>query len=335
MVNVTTLSQPGFDGTTQDALFLRLFGSEVLASFEQATVMRDKHMVKQISEGKSVLFPAVGRASSSYHTEGEDLLSGSSYLTSVAHNEAVIKLDSLLTSSVFVPEIQSLKNHWGDRAEYSRQIGFALGTKFDEQVIKVLGLCAREAAKVSGELGSLATTDKQVTAANMKTSGSDLFSAIFDAAEKMDEMSVPKDGRRWCIVTPAMYYNLLQVAPSSTSSAAATDVRVGGQASITQGSDMPIPVAGINVVSSLNIDTASATVQESGTNTNYEANDNSNVAGYVFHEGAVGTGQLKSMALTSDWIPQNLGYLITGRLALGHGVLRPSSCIELNTVAFT
>jgi hypothetical protein len=337
MADITRLTQPGYDGSTQDALFLKLFGSEVLASFEEASTMRDKHMVKQTSHGKSITFPAVGRADAAYHVEGADLLGGT-YLSEVAHNERVITMDSILTSSVFVPEIQELKTHWGSRQEYASQVGFALGKKFDQQVIKTVGLAARAAAVVAGELGELsANTDKQVTAANMLTSGTDLMSALFDSAELLDRMHVPdaSDGRRWAIVTPAMYYNLLKVAPANTTIAGPTDHRAGGMASTMQASPAPIVVAGIKVVASNHIDTTAATTIETGTNTNYEANDNSDVAGYVFHEGAVGTAQLKDLVVTTDWIPQNLGTLLCGRMCVGHHYLRASSAIELNVAAFT
>ena len=334
MASVTRLTQPGYDGTTQDAMFLTLFGNEVLASFEEATVMRDKHMIKQVSQGKAVSMPVVGRAAASYHTEGEDLLGGT-YLSQIPHNQRIITLDSMLTSSAFVPEIQELKNHWSERQAYAQELGFALGQKFDKQVLKVLAQAARADASVSGELGNLsANTDKQVTSASMKTDGSVLSGALFDAAELLDKMHVPgaADGRRWAVVTPAMYYNLLQLAP--TAAANPVDSRLGGTASIQQAAPAPITVAGIKVVMSQNIDTAAGTSQETGTNTDYEE-DTSDAAGYVFHETAVGTAQLRDLTVTSDYIPQNLGTLLVGKMCVGHNFLRANACVELNVAAFT
>lgn len=337
MANVTRLTQPGYDGTTQDAMFLTLFGHEVLSSFEEATVMRDKHMVKQVSQGKAVSMPVVGRAAASYHTEGEDLLGGT-YLSQIPHNQRIITLDSMLTSSAFVPEIQELKNHWSERQAYAQELGFALGQKYDKQVLKVLAQAARAEPSVSGELGNLsANTDKQSTSANMRTDGGAIMNGLFDAAQLLDEMHVPgaADGRRWAVVTPAMYYALLQVVPSaSASTIAPTDSRIGGAASITQAAPAPIVVAGIKVVMSQNIDTNSSDAQESGTNTDYEE-DTSDVAGYVFHETAVGTAQLRDLTVTSDYIPQNLGTLLVGKMCVGHNYLRANACVELNVAAFT
>jgi len=336
MTDITRLTTPGTAvGGTTDDLFVKVFGNEVLSSFEEASVMRERHMVKQVSQGKSVTFPAVGRASSSYHSEGENLLAGT-YLSEIPHNERVITMDSILTSSAFVPEIQELKNHWSERQEYSRQLGFALSTKFDQQVIKTVGLCARAAETVAGEFGGLtANTDKQVTHSSMLTDGATLIAALFDSAEKLDTMNVPdsSDGRRWAIVTPAMYYNLLQVAP--TAGGNPVDSRIGGMASVTQGGNAPITIAGIKVIMSNHITTTGGTGQETGTNTNYNASVSGDTAGYVFHEQAVGTAMLRDLTVSADYIPQNLGTLLVAKFCVGHHYLRANCAIELNKVAFT
>ena len=335
MADISRLTQPGYDGSTQDTLFLKLFGNEVIAAFEEASVMRERHMVKQVQQGKSVTFPAVGTASSAYHVEGADLLGGT-YLSQIPHNERVITMDAILTSSCFVPEIQELKNHWSERQEYSRQLGFALAKKFDQQVIKTVGLCARAAATVTGELGGLsANTDKQVTNAAIHSGGAELIAGLFEAAEKLDTMNVPAaaDGRRWAIVTPAMYYNLLQVAPSAAGNP--VDSRIGGSSSIAQGGNAPITIAGIKVIMSNHIDTASATTIETGTNTNYEANDNSDVKGYVFHEQAVGTAMLRDLTVSQDYVPTHLGTLMVGKMCVGHHYLRANCAVEINAAAFS
>ena len=340
MTTVSTFGAPGGTSSATDpgALFLKLFGSEVLASFEETSVMRDKHMIKQISNGKSATFPAVGRASASYHAQGADILSGSTYLTAMAHNERVIIVDEMLQSSVFITEIAELRNHWETRQEYARQIGFALGTKFDKQVLKTVGLAARAAEVVAGDFGDLsAATDKQVTAGNMETQGSDLMEALFDSAERLDRMHVPdaSDGRRWAVVKPGMYYNLLSVAPANTTVASPADSRVGGGASVMQSAPAPITVAGIKVVSSTHIDNAAAGSAETGTYTNYDEVDSAAISGFVFHESAVGTAQLRDLVVTQDWIPENLGTLLVGRMAVGHNYLRANASIELNTTAWT
>lgn len=40
-------------GGAADALFLKIFGGEVLVEFERNTVFKDRHFVRQITNGKS------------------------------------------------------------------------------------------------------------------------------------------------------------------------------------------------------------------------------------------------------------------------------------------
>ena len=73
-----------------DALFLKVFGGEILTAFEQSQVVVDKHTVRQISHGKSAQFPATWKVSAAYHTPGAEILGQTSNL-----NERVIAIDDL------------------------------------------------------------------------------------------------------------------------------------------------------------------------------------------------------------------------------------------------
>ena len=56
---------------SRTALFLKVFAGEVLATFEEANVMKALHTIRTISSGKSAQFIVTGAASSRYHTPGE------------------------------------------------------------------------------------------------------------------------------------------------------------------------------------------------------------------------------------------------------------------------
>ena len=47
------INATGGNYTNDNALFLKVFGGEVLTAFAQKTVTLDKHMVRTISSGKS------------------------------------------------------------------------------------------------------------------------------------------------------------------------------------------------------------------------------------------------------------------------------------------
>ena len=84
----TTASRLGQVNATGDvdSLFLKVFSGEILTTFEEQNVMKDLHMVRTISSGKTAQFPVTGVASAAYHTVGEDIVDGSNgYLSTIKH----------------------------------------------------------------------------------------------------------------------------------------------------------------------------------------------------------------------------------------------------------
>ena len=89
-----------------------------------------------------------------------------------------------------------------------------------------------------------------------------------------------------------------------------------------------VPVIKSNTaVSSFTDQSAASTT---GTNNTY-IGDFSTVAAVVFHSSAVGTVKLKDLVLESTYDPRRLGTLLTSRMALGHGILRPESAVSIKT----
>ena len=84
-------------GTSYDALFLKVFSGEVLASFGRENQMLGMTTVRTIGSGKSATFPVTGTIASSYHTVGNEILG-----TAVNHNERVINIDDMLISHAFI-----------------------------------------------------------------------------------------------------------------------------------------------------------------------------------------------------------------------------------------
>ena len=58
----------------RDALFLKVFGGEVMTAFEETNVMADKHIVRSIQHGKSAQFPATWKVSAAYHAVGTEIV---------------------------------------------------------------------------------------------------------------------------------------------------------------------------------------------------------------------------------------------------------------------
>jgi len=297
-----------------NALFLKVFSGEVLSAFERENQMLGMTSVRSITSGKSAQFPVTGTISSGYHTIGNEILG-----SAVSKNEKVINIDDMLLASAFLGEIDELKNHYDVRSVYSREMGQALAKTVDKNLLNLVVLASRASANITGGNAGL-----QITAATAKTSASVLVSSIFDAIQSLDEKDVPSQGR-YIVVAPDQYYQLcnLDSLISRDFSANAGDRAKGTVVSIGG-----VPVIKSNTAVSSFTDQSAAST--SGQNNTY-IGDFSTVAAVVFHSSAVGTVKLKDLVLESTYDPRRLGTLLTSRMALGHGILRPESAVSIKT----
>jgi len=365
-------------GNDADALFLKVFSGEIITTFEKNNVMMPLHRVRTIQSGKSAQFPVTGVASAGYHTPGESILSqgttgttgygnttsasntaanmtvafeGNSgvdtkYLSKFKHNEKVIFIDDVLVSSVFVADIDEMKNHYDVRSIYSTEIGRALAYAADKNLIRtVIGgarnltprfsssAYADEAAKVAandpyaGErirIGSAATTV-----------GNDLIKALFATAERMDTKNVPSEDR-FCILPPGEYYKLI----NENKDAINRDYNDPSNGSVAGGE--VVSVAGIRIMKSNHIPTANESSTQDAlhgaagikndvftANGGYSGANFTTTKGIVFHREAVGTVKLMDLSLETDYIMERLGTLMLAKYAMGHNVLRDECCYEL------
>ena len=331
-----------------DALFLKKFSGEILQTFEESNVFKPLHTIRTIESGKSAQFPVTGIASASYHTPGENIADGgNSYLSDIKKAEQIINIDKMLVASTFLANIDDVKNHYDIRSVYANELGKALAVRFDTALAKVFLAAARASAVVTGgKVGGILDVsanamgtgaDSADDADNTDPTGAELTAALFTAAQKLDENDVPSDGR-FAVIRPQEYYKLITggagVLAISTS---AVNKDVGGLGSIASGS---IPqVAGITIYKSNHIPStdlsADATGDGSSNNDVFGANgagyngNFTNTLGIVGHSAAVGTVKLLDLATESEYQIERQGTLFVAKYAMGHGVLRPECCIEL------
>jgi len=297
-----------------NALFLKVFSGEVLAQFNRDNKMLGLTTVRTISQGKSAQFPVTGTVSSSYHTAGNEITG-----QAIKHNERLISIDDMLISDAFVAEIEELKNHYDVRSEYSRQMGQALASTVDKHLLSLAILASRASATITGGNGGTEITD-----ADVNTNATSAIESIFEAIQKLDENNVPSDGR-FAIVNPDLYYKLANVdklvnrdfSNQAGDFAQGTIMSIGG-----------VPVIKMNTaVDVFNTDLSSSI---SGTNNTYNGNfTNTHVV--VMHKSAIGTVKLKDMVTEATYDPRRLGTLMTARMALGHGILRPECAVSIKT----
>lgn len=306
----TSVSRYGQVNATgaDDALFLKQFSGEVLTEFEQANVLKSRHYVRQISNGKSAQFPMIGLASSGYHTPGQWLDS-----QSINHAEQVLTVDGLLTASIFVANIDELENHYDVRGPYAAELGRELARVYDKNVARTFIQAARATSPLTGRAGGTVLSN-----AAMASDADVLAATFFTAAQTLDEKFVSSSDR-FATLKPMQYYLLVQ-------NEKVLDKDYDGSASITKGTIMSI--AGIEIVKSIHLPTADD-IANAAIPSKYRA-DYSNNVGFIANKWAAGTVQLQDIAMESDYEPRRQGTFMVSKMAVGHGVLRPDCAVELS-----
>lgn len=306
-VTVSRLGQVNLNGD-DNALFLKIFSGEVLNTFDRECVFQDKHLIREIKNGKSAQFPATGTIKANYHTPGT-MLTG----TPIAHNERVIVIDDLLVADTYIANIDEAKNHYDIRSEYTKQLGQALANAFDKNVARVGILAARESATIIGGFGG-----SQINGGgDVRTNGDQIGKAMFAAAQVLDEHDVPST-ERFAYMRPVTYY-----AAAATKDLINKDWN--GAGSLAAGSIDT--VAGIKIVKTNNLPNS----DESGLNeipSKYRG-DYSRTAFSVQHRSSVGTARLLNLGMDSQYLATHQATLLVAKYALGHGILRPECAVEV------
>lgn len=294
-----------------DAMFLKQFGGEILTEFEKATVFKDKHFVRKITDGKTATFPSIGTATSGYHTPG-NWIDGQS----IKHAETTITVDGLLYSSVFVAKIDELENYYDVRGPYAAELGRKLAQDYDIQVAQTGILAARKATNdLTGRSGGSA-----ISSATMLTSSTALSAGLFSAAQTLDQKFVTSEGRN-CFVRPAQFYLMAQDTNL-------VNTLWGGQGGIADG--VIKSLAGIDIIKTNNLPSTDLSL-DANTLTKYRGNY-SKTAALVMNNWAVGTVQLMDLSLESEWEIRRQGTFMIAKLAVGHGILRPECSVELANI---
>lgn len=288
-----------------DALFLKVFSGEVLTAFHRQNVFLDRSMVRTISNGKSATFPVTGTVVAAYHTPGTEIVG-----STIPANEKVIVVDDLLISSAFIANIDEAKNHYDVRAIYSDEVGKALAETMDKNLAQVAVLAARGAAAITGGNGGTALTN-----AAYATDSTVLAAGLFTAAQTLDEKNVGAE--RNVFLRPAQYYLLAQ-------NTTMINQWYGGQGAVSEGTILK--VAGIEIVKTNALPNTNVITGVAA----YQGNFATTV-GLVMHKSAIGTVKLLDLATESEYDMRRQGTLILSKYAVGHGVLRSESAVELKT----
>jgi hypothetical protein len=265
--------------------------------------------------------------------------STSKYLNKIRHAEKQIFIDDVLVSSVFVADIDEMKNHYDVRSIYSTEIGRALAYAADKALIRTAIIGARKGTDRFGNAETRYLGAQQGTG----TTGDNLVQALFNVAQKMDEKNVPSNDR-FAILTPAKYYQLV----NDTSDAINRDYNDASNGSVASG--MIMSVAGIRILKSNHLPTADESASTGGESALFGStgvkNDVSGTldAGYsganftatrgiAFQREGLGTVKLMDLSVESEYIMERMGTLMVAKYAMGHNTLREECLYELTSAA--
>lgn len=307
----TRLGEVNRAGGNYLELFKTVFIPEVITAFEQQVVLLDKHYVRTITNGKSATFPVMGRATAAYHTPGAEIVG-----TNILGNEKVINIDGLLLASVFLANIDEAMNNYDVRGPYAAEMGRALATAYDKNVIAEGILGSRASTLVTGLPNGASITKTDLTSGTQALRAAAFAQACFSAATTFDANSVP-EGDRFVVVKPSIYYDAVQNTD-------AINRDWGGAGAYSDGKIFR--VAGIEILKSANVQTG----------VNYTADvhdvDQTNTYGLFFTPSAIGTVKLMDLAMEAEYLIKFQGTLMVAKYAMGHSWLRPECLIELKQV---
>jgi len=297
-----------------DALFLKVFSGLVLSRFKEKSVTEGRVVEREISNGKSATFPAIGATTSGLHTPGTYIVGDA-----IGHNEATIEIDGLLLAKTFVAKIDELENYFDVRSEYANEMGQSLAFGQDKLRLQImLNGAAVTTPNVTAVAGETNKIGYQLNSTNSDTVAADLKTAMFDVAQNFDEKDVP-DEDRFIYMKPAQYYMLVE-------NQSFMNRDFGGSGSENTG-DLAQFGAGMRIVKCNHVPTGNLASEIA---TKYNG-DFRNTVAVASHRSGAGTLRLLGLQTESEYLITNQGHLMVAKLATGHDILRPESCAQIRT----
>ena len=292
------------------ALFLKTYGGEVFTAMEESNVFGSRHYVRTITGSKSAQFPSIGGKTAYYHTPGTMSVGTPGNLT-----ETVLTVDDFIESASSIAEIDEAIAHFDYRGPFSKEDGRAIARLYDANVARVgiqAALTTVSRFDGTGDIYEARTVGHIINSANSATVVADLKAAMRDMAVNFDEKDVDEADRN-LFLKPAQYALL-----ASDNETISSDFgSVGDQKTLR------IPqLYTFNLVKTNNLPTTNVT----GTYSNKYNVDARNVVALAMKPGAVGTVKVRDLSVGmtgNDYKVTHNATLITSRMLVGHGLLRP------------
>lgn len=315
----------------EEALFLKVFGGEVLLAFERFAVTNGRVRTRSIKSGKSAQFPLMGAMSATYHVPGQNIIEEGgatpTYLSQPKHGEKVISIDGILQASTLIATIDEAMTHYDVRAPYAREMGWALAKQFDVNTMWTIFSGANKSAHISGDASDWGKGGYLKVAAAFDTTLATTKSELKLMAQNWDENDVAETGRH-VAMDPKTYYLL---ADDNDVVSADFNRNTGGDRG--RGAQAQLMLYGVNLHKTNRLVDLRAQgakhAEQLGTDYTNQA-DLSKVTGLGWQQDhSVGVVKLKELGIATQWMLQYLATLMVGGFSTGHGVLHESACAAI------
>lgn len=315
----------GASASDKLAMFLKVFGGEVLTAFSRTSVTTSRHMIRSIASGKSAQFPVLGRTKAAYLQAGENL---DDKRKDIKATEKVINIDGLLTADVLIYDIEDAMNHYDVRSEFTAQLGESLAMASDGAVLAEIAAMVNLPAASNENIAGLGAPSVLTvgTAAELDTPvklGIAIIGQLTIARAALTKNYVSAADRTF-YTTPDNYSAILAaLMPNAANYAALIDPERGSIRNVMGFEVVEVP--------HLTAGGAGDNREDAPTNQKHSfpatgGNVNlGNVVGLFQHRSAVGTVKLKDLALERARRPEYQADQIIAKYAMGHGGLRPEA----------
>lgn len=308
----------GSTGSDDRALFLRVFGGEVLASFTAQTLMAGKTRTRAIASGKSAQFPLTGTATAEYMTRGKEAL-GNAFAT----HEREITIDGLLVSHYAVFDLDAALSHFDIRGPMATDMGGAIARVFDQNAMRSIALASRAAA-----VGQFPGGDNVTDASLTDVAGSIDGAAWLDAIRKAKIQKKQKNinaGPFYMVVPPAVF-DAIKYAVNTQGQYILIDRNLGSGQGDIRSTWESVQFEGVTIFST-NLLPQSNDSANTDVWSKYRA-DFSKTKGLLWTPDAVGTLELLGLNIETFRDVRRQEDFMIARKACGHGTLRPECATE-------
>jgi hypothetical protein len=309
---ITPQGQVNLTGDTR-ALYLDVFGGEILKTFLVETKLRGLTREKPFTGAKTASFPLIGTVVAKRHTPGVELVGDQIRL-----GEREVHLDDPLLADVSVADVDEILAHFDVRSDYAMKLAHALAKKDDQLRYRtIIKACRTSTSPITG--GGVGAYDED---ANFATDADTLLAGIAGAAQTLDEKNVPET-ERITVLKPAQYYLL-------TEDGRCFHRDFGNEVNGSQALGKVAVWSNVRIIKSNNVPTDDQDSAATGEKNDYTGDLSVTVAP-VFHRAVIGTLQARNVMLETERSVSRQATLMVAKIMNGHGVLQPECGVELRT----